>query len=173
MINIKLYKLFYLIYKKLNNATLALEYLELFDEEKAAVLNSQTINVIENYDLLLKMKKLEQDAQLAKERQEILNKKNEDELNLIRSRQDFLSVMSHEIRTPLNAITTIIPLLKEQVSEEGQALVDNLKFASNNLINIVNDVLNFSKLDSNKEALTLAPVSLENLSKNIVNVYCR
>ena len=171
MINIKLYKLFYLIHKKLNNATLALEYLELFDEEKAAVLNSQTINVIENYDLLLKMKKLEQDAQLAKERQEILNKKNEDELNLIRSRQDFLSVMSHEIRTPLNAITTIIPLLKEQVSEEGQALVDNLKFASNNLINIVNDVLNFSKLDSNKEALNLVPVSLEKLSKNIVNVY--
>lgn len=171
MINIKLYKLFYLIHKKLNNATLALKYLELFDEEKAAVLNSQTINVIENYDLLLKMKKLEQDAQLAKERQEILNKKNEDELNLIRSRQDFLSVMSHEIRTPLNAITTIIPLLKEQVSEEGQALVDNLKFASNNLINIVNDVLNFSKLDSNKEALNLVPVSLEKLSKNIVNVY--
>ncbi|NHM00916.1 ATP-binding protein [Flavobacterium difficile] len=171
MINIKLYKLFYLIYKRLNNSELALKYLELFDGEKAAVLNSQTINVIENYDLLLKMKKLEQDAELEKERQEILNKKNDDELNAMRARQDFLSVMSHEIRTPLNAITTIIPLLKEQVSEEGQSLIENLKFASNNLINIVNDVLNFSKLDSKKEKLTLTPVSLEKITTNIVNVY--
>jgi len=79
----------------------------------------------------------------------------------MRSRQDFLSVMSHEIRTPLNAITTIIPLLNEQVSEEGQSLIENLKFASNNLINIVNDVLNFSKLDSNKEKLLFTPVSIE------------
>lgn len=171
MINIKLYKLFYLVNKKLNNSALALEYLELFDEEKAAVLNSQTINVIENYDLLLKMKKLEQDAQLEKERQELLNKKNEDELNAMRSRQDFLSVMSHEIRTPLNAITTIIPLLNEQVSEEGQSLIENLKFASNNLINIVNDVLNFSKLDSNKEKLLFTPVSIEKTTLNIVNIY--
>lgn len=171
MINIKLYKLFYLIYKKLDKSDSALQYLELFDEEKAAVLNSQTINVIENYDLLLKMKKLEQDAQLEKERQEILNKKNEDELNAMRSRQDFLSVMSHEIRTPLNAISTIIPLLKEQVSEEGQSLIENLKFASNNLINIVNDVLNFSKLDSKKEKLLLVPVSIEKTTTNIVNVY--
>lgn len=171
MINIKLYKLFYLVNKKLNNSALALEYLELFDEEKAAVLNSQTINVIENYDLLLKMKKLEQDAQLEKDRQELLNKKNEDELNAMRSRQEFLSVMSHEIRTPLNAITTIIPLLNEQVSEEGQSLIENLKFASNNLINIVNDVLNFSKLDSNKEKLLFTPVSIEKTTFNIVNIY--
>lgn len=171
MINIKLYKLFYLINKKLNNSALALEYLELFDEEKAAVLNAQTINVIENYDLLLKMKKLEQDAQLEKERQEILNKINEDELNAMRSRQDFLSVMSHEIRTPLNAITTIIPLLNEEVSEEGHSLIENLKFASNNLINIVNDVLNFSKLDSNKEKLLFIPISLKKTTINVINVY--
>ena len=62
--------------------------------------------------------------------------------------------------------------LKEQVSEEGQSLIENLKFASNNLINIVNDVLNFSKLDSKKEKLTVnASFPIEKITTNIVNVY--
>ncbi len=117
------------------------------------------------------MEVLKNEAKLHKEKQLLLEKKNLDEAKAIKMRQDFLSIMSHEIRTPLNAITSIVELLKDEVNSEGKELLGSLKFASSNLIKIVNDVLDFTKLDSNKSKLEMAPSALAILAKNIVSVY--
>ena len=103
----------------------------------------------------------------------MLEKKRHDELLALKLRQDFLSVMSHEIRTPLNAITSIVALLTDEINAEGKDLLNSLQFASSNLIKIVNDVLDFTKLDSNKSKLELTPVNLFQLAHNIKNVYIK
>lgn len=173
MINIKLFKLVYNIYKKLNKVELAIEYLEYYIKEKESLINIQTRKVIENYDFILKMKTIEKDNQIQKEKREMLEKKRQDELLALKSRQDFLSVMSHEIRTPLNAITSIVALLNDEINEEGKDLLNSLQFASSNLIKIVNDVLDFTKLDSNKSKLELNTINLFQLIHNIKNVYVK
>ncbi|NJM78695.1 MAG: hypothetical protein HC854_01950 [Flavobacterium sp.] len=173
MINIKLFKLVYNIYKKINKVELAIEYLEYYIKEKESLINIQTRKVIENYDFILKMKTIEKDNQIQKEKREMLEKKRQDELLALKSRQDFLSVMSHEIRTPLNAITSIVALLKDEINDEGKDLLNSLQFASSNLIKIVNDVLDFTKLDSNKSKLELNTVNLFQLIHNIKNVYSK
>ncbi|WP_159780282.1 ATP-binding protein [Flavobacterium sp. 9AF] len=171
MSTIKLKKLIYLIFKAKKEHELALDYFERYQKEKESVINAQTLKVIENYELISKMELLKNEAKLHKEKQLLLEKKNQDEARAIKMRQDFLSIMSHEIRTPLNAITSIVELLNDEVNEEGKELLGSLKFASSNLIKIVNDVLDFTKLDSNKAKLELSSVSLYPLIKNIVSVY--
>ncbi len=67
------------------------------------------------------------------------------------AKSDFLSNMSHEIRTPLNAIVGFSESLKEDnLSEESRNKVDDIITASNNLLEIVNGILDISKIEANK-----------------------
>ncbi len=171
MIKIKNYYSLYLVYKKQNNTTKALALLEDYLQEKESVLNTQTLKVIENYDLINKMNILEREALLIEEKQKIVEKKNKDEEEAVRVKQEFLSIMSHEIRTPLNAITTIVSILDNKVDEENKKMFKSLKFASNNLISIVNDVLDFAKLDSKKAVLETQNINLFDLGSTIVDLH--
>jgi signal transduction histidine kinase/CheY-like chemotaxis protein/Tfp pilus assembly protein PilF len=160
----------YEIYKREKNIVKSLEYLEKYIKQKEAVINTQTLQVIENYELITKMEALEKDAQLQKEKAEIIEKKNIAE-QASKVRQEFLSTMSHEIRTPLNAVITITSLLKEGSDDEERQLVNSLKFASNNLLRIINDILDFTKLDSGKAHLEFRAVNLISLLENLKNTY--
>ena len=67
------------------------------------------------------------------------------------AKSDFLSNMSHEIRTPLNAIVGFSESLKdEDIPESAQEHVDDIIMASNNLLDIVNGILDISKIEANK-----------------------
>lgn len=160
----------YQVYKKENDAVKALEHLEKYLKEKEAVINTQTLKIIENYELITQMRTLEQEAQAQKEKAEILDKKNRAE-EAMRVRQEFLSTMSHEIRTPLNAVITIISLLRDRSEDEEKQLLEALKFASNNLLRIINDILDFTKLDIGKSKLELHETRFKTLLENIWHTY--
>ncbi len=77
------------------------------------------------------------------------------------AKSQFLSTMSHEIRTPLNGILGFTKLLKEMETTEDQkeylSLIEN---SSNNLITIVNDVLDLSKMNAEKMEIESIPFHL-------------
>ena len=158
------------VYRLENNPAEALKYLEQYIEQKEAVINAQTLQVIENYELITRMESIEKETQLQKERAEIIEKKNFAE-QAFKVRQEFLSTMSHEIRTPLNAVITISSLLKGSPDGEDKQLLSSLKFAANNLLLIINDILDFTKLDSGKANLELRPANFSLLLENIRNTY--
>jgi signal transduction histidine kinase len=160
----------YRIYKIQGNATEALKHLEQHVKEREAVINTQTLKIIENYELINRMKTLENEARLQKEKAEIIEKKNRAEESA-RIRQEFLSTMSHEIRTPLNAVISIITLLNDRVDPEEKQLLDSLRFASGNLLRIINDILDFTKLDIGKMQLEIRNVALKPLLENIWRTY--
>lgn len=67
------------------------------------------------------------------------------------AKTDFLSNMSHEIRTPLNAIVGFSESLKEDpIPEVSKDKVNDILIASNNLLEIVNGILDISKIEANK-----------------------
>jgi len=67
------------------------------------------------------------------------------------AKSDFLSNMSHEIRTPLNAIVGFSETLKdEDIPDSARENVDDIIMASNNLLDIVNGILDISKIEANK-----------------------
>ncbi|TNE53938.1 MAG: response regulator [Bacteroidetes bacterium] len=66
-------------------------------------------------------------------------------------KESFLANMSHEIRTPLNAILGFQQLLKEtELSDDQMEYVNAIDFAGNNLLTLVNDILDLSKIESGK-----------------------
>ena len=84
------------------------------------------------------------------------------------SKSNFLSTMSHELRTPLNSVVGISELLLKENPEERQK--ENLKllqFSAIDLLGLVNNVLDFNKMDSGNQALH--PVAF-NLSEFVASL---
>ena len=88
----------------------------------------------------------------------------------LKAREEFLANMSHEIRTPMNSIIGLSNLMdKAGVLNEKQAnYLDVIKLNSDNLLNIINDILDYSKLESGKFELDKTDVNLKDTIYNIV-----
>jgi signal transduction histidine kinase/CheY-like chemotaxis protein/Tfp pilus assembly protein PilF len=169
IIRFKCNYLLYRISKMENDTVKSLEYLELYLHQKEAVINTQTLKVIENYELITKMESMEKEARLQKEREAIEEKQKRAEQSA-RMKQEFLSTMSHEIRTPLNAVTTITSLITEK-SAYDKELMESLRSASNNLLLVINDILDFTKLDSGKVEIENRPCPFHELLGSVIKTY--
>ncbi|PSU20421.1 transcriptional regulator [Photobacterium phosphoreum] len=81
----------------------------------------------------------------------------------------FLAMMSHEIRTPISGLICLLDLMKPYAQQpELQQIHQNLTLSSDNLLNIVNDVLDFSKLESKKLKLDLRKKKLSKIATILV-----
>ncbi|MPM61580.1 Sensor histidine kinase RcsC [bioreactor metagenome] len=79
--------------------------------------------------------------------------------------------MSHEIRTPLNAIIGFNDLLKHSLlNQEQEKHVDIVRIASQNLMVILNDILDVSKLESGQLVLENQPICIKEIIDNVINL---
>lgn len=88
-----------------------------------------------------------------------------------RSKSSFLANMSHEIRTPMNAVKGLSELLAlTELNSLQRNYVKNIIDSANSLLGIINDVLDFSKIDANKIEFIENPYDLANLIIGVCNV---
>lgn len=84
-------------------------------------------------------------------------------------KQQFLANMSHEIRTPLNAVIGMTNLLIDKNPREDQVrYLSSMKLASHNLLHIINDILDISKIEAGK--ISFEEINF-NLRETVENVY--
>jgi PAS domain S-box-containing protein len=84
------------------------------------------------------------------------------------AKSQFLSVMSHELRTPLNAVIGITHLLMQgHPREDQQEDLRTLQFSGESLLHIINDILDFTKLDSGKIELSAIDFNLRDLVQSL------
>ncbi|HWB27908.1 MAG TPA: response regulator [Chitinophagaceae bacterium] len=86
------------------------------------------------------------------------------------ARSEFLSMMSHEIRTPLNAVVGFTYLLLQgRFLPEQEEQLNLLKFSAENLLALINDILDFNKIESGKVSLEKTSFNLPKLINQIRN----
>lgn len=89
-----------------------------------------------------------------------------------RSKQQFMSTMSHEIRTPLNEVIGIANLLMQGNPREDQMdFIRTLRFSGNHLLTLVNDVLDFNKMESGKIVFEQVQFNLGEFLQDIMRTY--
>jgi PAS domain S-box-containing protein len=89
----------------------------------------------------------------------------------IKARGEFLANMSHEIRTPMNAIIGLASLMDKagSLNEKQRNYLDVIQLNSDNLLNIINDILDYSKLESGKFEMEYVDFNICNTVNNIVS----
>lgn len=95
-------------------------------------------------------------------------KEKAEQASMVKSQ--FLSVMSHEIRTPMNAVIGLAHFLMEEDPRPDQ--LENLKtlqFSAENLMGLINDILDYNKIESGKVELEEVPFDLRNLLHRLVH----
>ena len=87
------------------------------------------------------------------------------------AKSSFLSNMSHEIRTPMNAILGMATLLRRSgISETQSNYLDKIKTASDHLLNVINNILDLSKIEAGKFTIEAAPVSISSVLGNVASI---
>lgn len=109
----------------------------------------------------------QQRATLEAELSEILNLAEDAN----RAKTEFLATMSHEIRTPLNGILPILEMLHDtQLNNEQLKLVRTAQSSSRHLLRIINDILDFAKVESGKLQLETIEVDVRDLVRAIIEL---
>ncbi len=86
------------------------------------------------------------------------------------AKEEFLSTMSHEIRTPLNSVIGMTHILQRSEPRKDQKeQLDVLMFSANNLLSIVNNILDYSKIEAGKISIEKIDMDIPAIGRHIVS----
>ena len=139
--------------------------------------NNMAHELVAAHDLL--QERVDQATREAQESMEVIEIRNA-ELDMARRRaiqasrakSEFLANMSHEIRTPMNGIIGFTELLaKTDLDEKQRDYLGTIQKSANSLLRIVDDILDFSQLESGKLVLTHEPFSLRECVESSISLW--
>ncbi len=151
---VTIYNSFHILFNILNESNLAYQYLLKYIELKDAIFNEESVEKIRNLQITNEVKEIKLQRDHAE--------------RLAHLKHDFLANMSHEIRTPINSVLGICYLLQQDnLNEKQQSYIHRLERNSENLLNLINEILDLSKIEAGKLELISAPFSFNSVLKDV------
>ena len=127
--------------------------------EEGVIVNSRDVTERKRAEEALEQARAE--AERAREAAEAANQ----------AKSEFLSRMSHELRTPMNSILGFAQLLERRnPTPDQQKSVDQILRAGRHLLNLINEVLDIARIESDRQPLSLEPVRLDAALSEAVNL---
>ena len=161
----------YLVYEKYGEYDLAVSY-GIFEANQNLVYVAATMFLVLVLSFLVVFYITERSIAAIEKNEEELKQAKEAAERANAAKTGFLSRMSHDIRTPLNGIIGMIEISDRH--REDRALVDanraKEKVAAKHLLELINDVLEFNKLDEENLQLTKEPFCLKKLWQEIITI---
>ena len=161
----------YLVYEKYGEYDLAVSY-GIFEANQNLIYVAATMFLVLILSFLIIFYVTEHSIAAIEKNEEELKQAKEAAERANAAKTGFLSRMSHDIRTPLNGIIGMIEISDRH--REDRALVDanraKEKVAANHLLELINDVLEFNKLDEENLQLTKEPFCLKELWREIITI---
>jgi CheY-like chemotaxis protein/ABC-type phosphate/phosphonate transport system substrate-binding protein len=100
-----------------------------------------------------------------------LKKAKDESESSSRSKSEFLANISHEIRTPMNGILGFADiLLEDELPQEHRDAIQTIKKSGETLMNLINDILDLSKVESNNIELEAVPFNVEDLILDVAKL---
>lgn len=115
---------------------------------------------------------LSQSSQVISEYHLMLKEEKERAEHALEARNEFINNMSHEIRTPMNVIIGMADILDEsKMNQEQKKFLDSFQDACHNLLTLLNDILDLSKLESQKFVLEMGPYNLKDKIEKTIELH--
>ncbi len=103
-----------------------------------------------------------------------LKKARKEAVKASRAKSEFLSTMSHEIRTPMNSIIGMAEILSDtDLNDQQENYLEILKNASDNLLELINDILDLSKIESGMIKIQEVDFKLDKLTDSLVDLFAK
>lgn len=137
--------------------TLAFDFIRVTDDGKQFVISCRDVT-----EITLKQKEHQKQLQVALDMAKSAN----------RAKTEFLFNLSHDIRTPMNAILgyTDMAIRHFNAGDRAMESLSKIKSSGEHLLNLINDILEMSRIESGKFELVETPLDIREAIKNVVNM---
>ncbi|QJT08698.1 response regulator [Oceanidesulfovibrio marinus] len=135
------------------------------------ILEVRYLPVLDDHNNAIGRRGVARDITQAKKAQQLIEESRQEAERANQAKGEFLARMSHEIRTPLNAVIGMSHLmLRTELSQKQRDYLNKIRLSSDALLGVINDILDYSKIEVGKIAIEHVEFDLDTVLGNVVDI---